>query len=244
MKNIRFALLSLSVVIAISLYAQASNTSAWTNEELCTANTAATCPYMTQLERDVMMYINLARLYPKKFARIEVEDYERPERHAKTATFSQYKQSLLETLYSMESVQAVYPHHDFYLLAYCWAEESGRLGLTGHDRVTCKQLSQGANNAAWAECCTYGGELKAICIALRWLIDDRVPSLGHRKNCLNPRYSKAGISNQPHSTYKHCTVLDLSNAPDNDETYSYMCTSPESLANQAKDSPSRADTTP
>lgn len=210
---------------------QASNTNAWTKEELCAANTAATCSYMTQLERDVMLYLNLARLYPKKFAKLEVENYEHAQGFGVYPTFPQYKRSLLETLYSMAPVQAFYPHHDFYLLAYCWAEESGRLGIKGHDRVTCKKTIGVANSTACAECCSYG-VYTAIDITLQWLIDDQVPSLGHRINCLNPIYSKAGISFLPHSTAKYSTVLDLSNAPDDDETYSYICTYPESMANR------------
>ena len=207
---------------------QASNTNAWTNEELCAANTAATCPYMTQLERDVMMYINLARLYPKKFARIEVEDYEHAEGLGVYPSFPQYKQSLLKMLNSMEPAQALYPRYEYYQAAYCWAEESGRLGISGHSRVSCETLNV-------AECCSYVVHT-AIDITLQWLIDDNVPSLGHRINCLNPEYSKAGISYMPHSTAGQCTVLDLNHAPDDDETYSYICTSPESMAKHASKS--------
>lgn len=176
-------------------------TKAWTDEEIQAANTARSCTYMTQLERDVMLYINLARLYPKRFAEIEVRNYEHAEGFGVFPTFPEYKQSLLNTLCSMNPVQALYPCYEYYESAYCWAEESGRFGIRGHNRVTCKKLNV-------AECCSYG-VFTAIDITLQWLIDDQVPSLGHRKNCLHPEYSKAGISHALHSSEGHCTVLDL-----------------------------------
>ena len=175
---------------------------AWTDEEIRAANTAAKCSYMTQLERDVMLYINLARLYPKKFAKVEVKDYEHAEGFGVFSTFPQYKQSLIDDLNAMTPVQALHPDKEYYDFARCWAEESGSQGLRGHKRVNCAKYPRGG------ECCSYG-VYTAIDITLQWLIDDPVPSLGHRKNCLNPQFSQAGIAHALHSTEGHCTVLDL-----------------------------------
>lgn len=172
----------------------------WTADEIYHANTGFGASYLTDLEKDVLMYINLARLYPKKFAAKEVERYQGPQGYDVYETFQEYKNSLIKTLNSMEPVKALMPDNDCYLLAYCWAEESGRLGIVGHNRVNCSK-------GYMAECCSYG-VYTPIDIALQWLIDDPIPSLGHRKICLSPAYSKAGISFMKHSTEDHVTVLD------------------------------------
>lgn len=175
---------------------------AWTDKEIQAANTARSCSYMTQLERDVMLYINLARLFPKRFAEIEVRNYQHAEGFGVFPTFPQYKQSLLDDLNAMTPVQALQPDKEYYDFARCWAEESGSQGLRGHNRVKCAGFPYGG------ECCSYG-VYTAIDITLQWLIDDQVPSLGHRKNCLDPEFSKAGISHALHTDAGHCTVLDL-----------------------------------
>lgn len=173
----------------------------WTAEEKRRANTASGVTYMTDLEKDVVMYINLARLYPKKFAKLEVEKYEHAEGYGVLPSFPQYKKSLLETLNSMDAVCALQPDYTCYQFAYCWAEESGRLGVIGHDRISCE-------SGYFAECCSYGA-YTAIDIALQLLIDDGVPSLGHREICLSTKWPNVGVSHQPHSKWRWCTVLDF-----------------------------------
>jgi uncharacterized protein YkwD len=46
-------------------------------------------------------------------------------------------------------------------------------------------------------------------IILQLLIDDDVPSLGHRINCLNKEYTKIGVSVQPHKKWDTCAVIDM-----------------------------------
>lgn len=52
------------------------NYAQWTTAELASANTAANAMYMSKLERDVLLYINLCRLYPQKFCELEVLPFE------------------------------------------------------------------------------------------------------------------------------------------------------------------------
>lgn len=191
----------------LAAVAQADNTraqvsSAWTKREIDAANTAKDCPYMNQLERDVMLYVNLARMYPKRFIEIEVAGYEHPEGFSVHDGFPGYKSSLIAELRALQPLQPFVPDQELYGYAQCWAEESGRLGLRGHNRVKC------AKYAYAAECCSYG-VYTAIDIALQWLIDDNVPSLGHRHICLSPKYTHGGISHMGHSTAGHCTVLNV-----------------------------------
>lgn len=193
-------LLACMVVLACAGAARAEAAS-WSSEELSRANTAGNCSYMSQIEKDVLMYINLARLFPQRFAEIEVRAYEHAQGFSVYPTFPQYKQGLIDHLYAMEPMEAIEPDYEYYQLAYCWAEESSRLGLRGHNRVDCPK-------GETAECCSYG-VYTAIDIVLQWLIDDSVASLGHRKICLTPRYRKAGISFMQHSVAGHVTVMDI-----------------------------------
>lgn len=47
----------------------------WTEQELRLANTAVNVSILTIEEKEVLKYLNLARLYPQKFAELEVRDY-------------------------------------------------------------------------------------------------------------------------------------------------------------------------
>jgi uncharacterized protein YkwD len=71
----------------------------------------------------------------------------------------------------------------------------------GHKRKKCD-----AGN--YAECCAYDMATGKH-IAMQLLIDHGVPSLGHRINCLNPEYSKVGISVADHAKANVCAVLDM-----------------------------------
>ena len=169
----------------------------WTNQEFETANTAKDIEVLTSGEKEVICYINLARLYPKKFAQIEI---------VKTnsvfeITNDQYLKSLINTLKRMKPVGALYFNESMFQLAKCFAQESGASGYVGHYRKTCKKGYD-------AECCSYGCETGRQ-IVLQLLIDKGVPSLGHRIICLDKSMEKIGVNIQPHAKYNNCCVLDF-----------------------------------
>lgn len=176
----------------------------WTNDEIQKANTALNISTITFEEKEVIKYLNLARLYPQKFAIIEVKDYLGPEKYGTYLKTSVYKQSLLTTLQNKSPVGALYFDERMYLLASCFAKESGDAGIIGHNRILC---SKGQD----AECCSYGQE-HGKDIAINLLIDHDVPSLGHRKICLDDSYGKVGASIKPHRGYENCCVVDFKRA--------------------------------
>ncbi len=177
------------------------NCQTWTSEELQKANTAINIPSITTEEKEVIKYINLARLYPQKFCTIEVLNYLGPSNRSDYLKTSPYKQSLIVELQNRNPVNPLYFDESMYLLALCFAKESSELGIVGHDRISC---TEGYS----AECCSYGhNEGKYITLSL--LIDHNVPSLGHRINCLNASYDKVGASIQTHKTYGNCCVVDF-----------------------------------
>ncbi len=179
----------------------ASTTSEWTTEELISANTAVNVMYLTELEKEVILYVNLARLYPEKFARIEVADYVGPAKYGGYLENSPYKRSLMERLNSMSPCPTLSPTAGLSDYASCFAKESGDAGITGHSRKKCEK-------GYFAECCSYGMDT-ARDIVLQLLIDHDVESLGHRKICLDPNYRTIGTGFHSHSKYGSCCVLDI-----------------------------------
>jgi len=165
--------------------------------ELEKANTAKNVKVLTQEEKEVIRYVNLARLYPKKFASIELKKAIAEELYKET----DYTRSLQQTLNNMKPVNALTFDQGMYQLANCFAIESGKSGSYGHHRVHCVDGFDG-------ECCSYDCQT-GLTVTLQLLIDQDVPSLGHRGICLDDEFSKVGVSIKPHSQYNYCCVLDF-----------------------------------
>jgi len=72
----------------------------------------------------------------------------------------------------------------------------------GHTRQTTE-----CKTAYLGECCAYGNS-DPLRIVLQLLIDEGVPSLGHRYICLG-RYDVVGIATAPHTGYGSNTVLNF-----------------------------------
>jgi len=187
MKNLLWILL---IVLDCSLGVSQN----WSARQIAQANTAKDIGALTEQEKAIIMYVNLARMYPKKYASIEVEnnDYEQG---------SDYRASLIDTLRTMEAAEPLHFDAEMYALAKCFAVESGLSGHVGHERDKCTEGFMG-------ECCAYG-HAEGRMIVLQLLIDHDVPSLGHREICLSDRYEGIGVSIQPHKEYRNCAVLDF-----------------------------------
>lgn len=174
----------------------------WTPEEWNAAHTAANITVLTPEEKEVIRYINLARLYPAKFATLVVQNYVPPAEFGDYLKGSPYKESLYNTLLSLKPLAPLQFDQNMYELAKCFAIESGKLGIVGHERKSCSQ------EGILSECCDYGSYTGKD-IALSLLIDHDVPNLGHRVICLSPNVKAVGVKIAPHKDFKYCTVLDF-----------------------------------
>ena len=101
------------VFFIVSSFGFQNNPQTWTDIERETANTAATASYLSTTEKQIIYYLNLARLYPKKFALLEVKDYYLNN----NLTDSKYKKSLLKELNNMEPLNALQPKEALYINA-------------------------------------------------------------------------------------------------------------------------------
>lgn len=188
------------IISAFLLFSNALLSQQWTAKQLAEANTAAAVNYLTDTEKEVVQYINLSRLFPAEFASIEVKKYNGVP-GINDPSREKYKESLLKELVNLQPVKPLQVHELLYNDARCFANELSKSNKAGHERKECKGRS-------YAECLAFGNQT-ARQIVLEWLIDSGVESLGHRRNCLNSRYTKTGISIAPHKEYKQCAVAEF-----------------------------------
>lgn len=177
------------------------NAQNWTSDQIIEANTAKNIAYLTTVEKECIMYINLCRLYPKDFLKNELLNYFGTEKYGDYLKDSKYRESLIDLLNTMNPVGPMYFDVDAYNNAKCFAKEQGEAGTEGHTRINCKKGN-------YTECCSYGMHTGKD-IAMQLLIDNNVPSLGHRTNCLKEDYTKIGVSVQPHKEWDICAVIDM-----------------------------------
>jgi len=173
----------------------------WTEGELLKANTAKNISQLNEAEKEAILYLNLARLYPKKFNQIEVINYFGPSQFGNYLKNSKYRTSLIKHLNRIKPMEALSPRDALNLSAKCFAKEMGVSGYVGHTRKKCKKSN-------YAECCSYGMP-SGKDVILQLLIDHDVPSLGHRIACLNPNYERVGVGNHSHKTHQYCCVIEL-----------------------------------
>lgn len=186
-------------------YAQPRANQFFSEREIIAANTAKDVGYLSDEEKDIFLYTNLARKYPQKFHSLFVAfaQYEGKESAIRN---NNYYKSLSKELRQMEPVQTIYPDRPMFELASCWADESGRLGLVGHERKTCVKGYDGEN-------CAYGYET-GLEIVMQLLIDEGVPGYGHRVNMLYPDWKGMGAAIRPHKNYRFTGVQNFARTND------------------------------
>lgn len=178
----------------------------FTEEDMETAHTAKSVDYLTLNEKQVIQYMNLARIEPLKFAAFYKDYIEENDKegYKKFRRKDKYYYGLYKDLMALpkKNLKVFTSSKEMYELAKCWALESGKRGLTGHNRKRCKEDYS-------AECCGYLESSDAMEHVLLLLIDDGIRSLGHRETMFD-NYASVGVSIQDHKNYGKCSVLDFS----------------------------------
>jgi len=176
----------------------------WNNPIYLKCNTAKDANYMTGPEKEVIYILNLLRANPVLFAKTVVKQY--PEKSGQGYLVnSWYYTSLLDTLKKIKPIAGLNPDINCFNSAKCHALYAGATGYVGHERNTQECQSKKYFNG---ECCDYGNK-EPLDIVMSLLIDEGVPSLGHRDVCLSS-YKKIGVSIQAHQKYRYNAVLDFS----------------------------------
>lgn len=174
----------------------------WNDPRYESCNTASTASYMSKEEKDVIWVLNMARTNPQLFCATVVKKYAAYSLNDELEATTWYK-SLVRTMTTMKPVNLLEPSQECYNSAQCHAYNSGIKGYEGHER----QGSCSAKEFYNGECCDYSND-KAIDIVMSLLIDEDVPSLGHREICFTP-YKSVGVSIQPHKKWVTNAVLDF-----------------------------------
>lgn len=177
------------------------------------ANTAANANYLSQAEKDVILYMNLARIDGQWF----LEHIYNKQSNFMMRFSASYRNSLVKELKSLKDVPVLNPAKGLTKSARYHAKDMGRTGATGHQSTdgtpTFKRIKKYAKGGYMAENCQYGWS-DAVEIVLDLLIDDGISSLGHRKNILNSKYIFVGVAIEPHKVYRVNCVQDFSDTGD------------------------------
>lgn len=176
----------------------------WNEKQYTICNTASGVSYLSGKEKDVIYIINLVRHYPLLFCKTVLIKY--PAVAGKDYLFNNkhYFQSLVKELNVLKPMSLLTPDNLCYVSAVCHAKTAGKSGYTGHERISkaCRD-----NEYYLGECCSYGYN-NPLDIVLQLLIDEDVPSLGHRRILLG-NYQTVGVSILPHKAYSFNAVIDF-----------------------------------
>jgi len=183
----------------------------WSSEEIGKANTGNSLGYLTGNEQATLMYINLARLYPRRFAEVHLKPYRRlfdgkfvKRADAVDVLTLEGAPAVTECIAEMSSrrpVRALIPSAGLSRAARDHAGDQGPRGETGH---------RGWERSC-GECISYGPD-DPLDIVIQLLVDDAVPERGHRRNLLDGSFARVGLAGGQHEEFGHMCVIDLAGA--------------------------------
>ena len=184
-------------------------------------DTIAHAEYLSEIERQVIIEINMVRNDPSEYARSYLEPM-RAYYHNKLLQFpGEIAISTVEGLRALDecinelqakkSLPLLSPKKELALAARDHANDQARTGKTGHtgsDGSTMKDRINryGRSHISVGENISYGKEA-ARRIVTSLLIDDGVLSRGHRRNLLNGTYKFVGVAVGRHRVYRSMCVM-------------------------------------
>jgi len=204
-------LLCLAILMAgfEGLHAQMpDNFDDWNDTIIARAHTAIDTDYLTEDEKKVILYSNLARADGPLFAETFLKEYMR----LKDLGSSRYTRSLFTDLKNVKNLPMLMPEKDLYNGARGHAIWSGKKGYEGHkgfnkrfDPLMKKYMEVGEN--------IYYGQYTPLEIVIQLLIDEGISDLGHRINLLNPKFNSIGVSIRPHKEFEYNCVMGFGMIP-------------------------------
>ena len=178
--------------------------------------------YLSSLEREVLLELNLARTRPEAYAVFveEIKRYykgkllERP--GEPTILTEEGMGAVTEALHFLRTVKpvpALAPSRGLSLAAKDHVRDQGPRGALGHrsrdgSEIDDRIKRHGRWLRAYGENISYG-EIAARMIVMVWIIDDGVPDRGHRQNIFNADFRTAGVACGDHAAFKSMCVVDF-----------------------------------
>ena len=224
---IRYFLFTL-LILSLAVIAQAQK---WTDAEYQRANTAANASYLSNEEKNMVLYMNLARMDGEKFYHTLLEEYindynakvrkYRNYNDLKIAKNNPYYLSLLIHLRKIKDLPMFYPDDKLSIVSRNHALDLNKNNLDTHESSNgdkfSKRIATYYPNRTMSENIDFGND-KGLDIVCHLLLDCGVPSLGHRLTILDQRnkFNIVGLSIQPHPSYIWCAVIDFVALPKSD----------------------------
>ena len=179
----------------------------WDSIEVQQANTAIRDNSLSEEEKDIILYTNLARLNGTKFCKLYVEPL------LKTDPNNSYIKSLIDDLNKNTKLNMLYPNDILKKAADFHAKDLGESGSFQHESTDGttfeKRMTRfGFTNPAGEN--LYAGIDTPLGVVLDLLIDDGIPGVGHRKNILEKRFNAICVSRQKHNSLsRYIVVMDF-----------------------------------
>jgi len=206
-------------IIYISLFFFVQSTD-W---DIKTLDTARKATYLSDIEKDIILELNKVRTNPKKYA----EEYLIPLKKLYSGLYFQYSgekriitsegisalDECIEALNNEKPIGILYPYYGLSEAADYLQIDQYITGNTGHYSSDGKSLSEridkyGKWSGSIGEIIDYGSE-NARRVVISLLIDDGVPSRGHRNSIFNPSFQCVGVSFGNHKEYEYSCVIDF-----------------------------------
>jgi uncharacterized protein YkwD len=190
--------------------------------DLGALDTARAVPYLSDLEKDVVLELNMARTNPFAY-RLIAESYAGLHHGGllqipgmtdiATNEGESAVRELIGFLASAAPVSPLVPSDGMSRAARDHQRDQARSGKTGHTGADGSTPFARLNRyGAWqktaAENIDYGYD-QARLIVLSLLTDDGVTGRGHRKNIMNGAFRFLGLASGPHAEYESMTVMDF-----------------------------------
>jgi len=192
----------------------------WDKEKI---DTVTKSNYLNQLEKNIIIELNKVRTNPSKYSELYIE----PMRQYFNGTLYQYPNEIalrtkegvsavnecIRFLNSVTPIEALHPSEGLYKAAKNHMDDQSKTGQTGHTGSDGSSMSQRIDRyGKWekiiGENIAYG-PTDAQWIVTGLLVDDGVPSRGHRKNIFNPEFKVIGVSYGVHPKIRTVTVMDF-----------------------------------
>ncbi|MDP3178556.1 MAG: CAP domain-containing protein, partial [Spirochaetaceae bacterium] len=178
--------------------------------------------FLSQVEAEIVAELNLARSAPSEYAAflreyrsyIRGKLYEQPGKIA--ISLNEGAKAVDEAIAFLEKQKplgVLTASKGMSRAAKDLAAEQGRTGATGHSSADgSSPFDRMERYGDWkrtaGENCAYGGETGRE-IVIQLIVDDGVPSRGHRANIFNPDFAVVGVAVGPHPGYRVVCVQDF-----------------------------------
>ena len=195
------------------------DTAVW---DLSVLDTARNVDYMFEVEKNVILEMNMARSNPKKYAELYIQPRTKKfsgnlyNNYIMTNEGVSVVNECVKFMNSQKSLPILKPSKGLTLAAkdhsstQCLTDKTGHDGIDGSDPF--ERMKRYGTFTTAGENIDYGcSSAREIVVSL--LIDDGVKSRGHRKNIMNKSFSTVGVGYaDKHKTYGYECVIDFSGA--------------------------------